>query len=163
MNNNAFVPITTGNEIYGWKIISHIDLVTSNVVAGIGFISEFFAAVKDVLGGRSKTYQKQLSAICKDALESIRDEAIKAGGNAVIGLKMDYDQISSQGKSMLMVSATGTAVYAELVSEEAAALCRRLNKQSLPVEGSWACRCGQENPRENKSCLKCMRSANAII
>ena len=124
------IPISSSNNIAGRRILTHIDLVTSSVVAGTGLFSDMLASLSDTFGGRSKSYQNQLDSICKEVLSTISEKAVQAGGNAVVGLKLDYSDISGGGKSMLMVSATGTAVFAEPFSED----------KYLPIRATGNCK-----------------------
>lgn len=156
------VPISCTSEINGRRIITHVDLVTANVVAGTGLFSDMLASLSDTFGGRSKSYQNQLDSICKEVLSKIREKAIQAGGNAVIGLKLDYSDISGQGKSMLMVSATGTAVFAEHASDEAIDHLRKMGKDKSIAKGQWRCRCGSDNDNADTTCSNCQRSVDAI-
>jgi uncharacterized protein YbjQ (UPF0145 family)/DNA-directed RNA polymerase subunit RPC12/RpoP len=104
--------ITTTNSIDGWIITEYRGMVTSNVVAGTGVFSDIAASFSDFFGGRSNSYQRQLSSIQKDALESLRHSATQRGANWIIGVKLDFDEVSGQGKQMFMLSASGTAVHA---------------------------------------------------
>lgn len=104
--------ITTATPSEG-KIIKHLQPVTTHVVAGTNLFSDFFAGMSDIFGGRSGSYQKQLSSIYSEAIERIKQEAKRIGANGVVGLKIDIDEISGQGKSMFMITAIGTAVLIE--------------------------------------------------
>jgi len=156
------IPISSSNDIVGRRILTHIDLVTSSVVAGTGLFSDMFASLSDTFGGRSKSYQNQLDSICKEVLSRISEKAVQAGGNAVVGLKLDYSDISGGGKSMLMVSATGTAVFAEPFSEEASDYLRKIGKDKSVIKGMWRCRCGSDNEDGTTTCSNCRRSIEAI-
>ena len=101
--------ITTDNPSEG-KIVKHLHPVTAHVVAGTNLFSDFFAGMSDIFGGRSGSYKKKLSSIYSEAIERIRQEAKRVGANGVVGLKIDIDEISGQGKSMFMITAIGTAV-----------------------------------------------------
>ena len=106
--NNILVSTTP--TVQGREITAYIDVVTTHVVAGAGLFSDIAASWSDVFGGRSKSYQKQLTQINDEAVSQLRQEAADVGGNAIVGLRIDHDQISSQGKAMFMVTASGTAV-----------------------------------------------------
>ncbi|MDT0691004.1 YbjQ family protein [Salegentibacter sp. F188] len=101
--------ITTDNPSEG-KIVKHLRPVTAHVVAGTNLFSDFFAGMSDIFGGRSGSYKKQLSSIYDEAIERVKQEAKRMGANGVVGLKIDIDEISGQGKSMFMITAIGTAV-----------------------------------------------------
>lgn len=102
--------VTTTNSIESAEVIRYIDLVTSNVVIGTNFFSDLGASLTDFFGGVSETYQGKLQKLYSMAIYEIKDRAKKIGANAVIGLKVDFDEISGKGKSMFMISAIGTAV-----------------------------------------------------
>ncbi|MEG9327507.1 YbjQ family protein [Salinimicrobium catena] len=109
--------ITTATPSEG-KIIKHLQPVTAHVVAGTNLFSDFFAGMSDIFGGRSGSYKKQLSSIYSEAIERIKQEAKRIGANGVVGLKIDIDEISGQGKSMFMITAIGTAVVIEKPKKE---------------------------------------------
>ena len=102
--------ITTTPSIEGRQIESYIGLSSANVVVGTNVFSDFFASITDVFGGRSSTYQNKLDKTYAAAIEEIERKAIRMGADAVLGLKIDFYEISSKDKAMFMVSAVGTAV-----------------------------------------------------
>lgn len=102
--------ISTTNNIEGAKVLEYKGVVTTNVVAGTGFFSDFAAGLTDFFGGRSGTYKRQMSAIYDEAIEELTLKAIQKGADAILGLKIDYDNISAKNMSMFMISMTGTAV-----------------------------------------------------
>lgn len=106
------VLLSTTSLIEGWKIIEYIDIVSSRFVTGTDFISDFFAEISDLMGGQSKTYQKQLKLLTDKAIEQLELEAQRLNANAVVGIQIDHDEISGKGKQMFMVTVTGTAVVA---------------------------------------------------
>lgn len=105
--------VTTTSNLEGWKVIKYINLVSARVVTGTDFISDFFASFSDIFGGRSSAYQEELRKINEEVIGFIKEEAYSLGANAVIGLRIDFDEISGKGMQMFMVTATGTAVLAE--------------------------------------------------
>ncbi len=105
--------ITTTNGIENHKITQYIELVSANIVIGANFFSDFKASFTDLFGGNSKTYQKKLDEVYAQALAQIDQKASEVGANAVVGLKVDFGEVSGGGKSMFMVSAIGTAVRIE--------------------------------------------------
>jgi uncharacterized protein YbjQ (UPF0145 family) len=109
--NNLLV--TTTSSIEGMTIKQYIKPISAHVVAGTNFFSDFFASFSDVFGGRSQTYQRQLSSIYSEAIEILKQSAYELGANCILGLKVDLDEISGKGKSMFMITATGTAVRIE--------------------------------------------------
>jgi uncharacterized protein YbjQ (UPF0145 family) len=114
MDTRNFI-ITTTPSIQGCEIQSYLGVISSHVVAATNIFSDILATLSDIFGGRSLTYQKHLSAIHQEALEILKEKAITLGANCIIGHSIDHDQISGGGKSMFMVTATGTAVYVDKI------------------------------------------------
>jgi len=112
------VLVSTTPKLEGWKVKSYLDVVSSHVVAGTNIFSDIAASFSDVFGGRSKSYKRQLESIKEEAVSELKEEASQLGADAIIGVKIDHDQISGQNKGMLMVTASGTAVIAERVNSE---------------------------------------------
>lgn len=108
MNNQIL--ITTTNSIENHEIERYIEIISTNVVIGTNFFSDFGASLTDLFGGFSGTYQNKLQEIYNIAIENLKKKAKRLGANAIIGLKIDFDEISGKGKSMFMISALGTAV-----------------------------------------------------
>jgi uncharacterized protein YbjQ (UPF0145 family) len=93
------------------KNIQYLGLVTGEAILGANIFKDFFAGIRDIVGGRSGAYEKELRKAKNIALEEMQDEAAKMGANAVIAVDLDYETISiSGGGDMLMVTASGTAV-----------------------------------------------------
>lgn len=104
------VLVVTSSTIDGIKIKRFIKPVSAHIVAGTNMFSDFLGGLSDVFGGRSQTYQKQLSSLYSEAIERIKYAAYELGADGVIGLHIDIDEISGKGKSMFMITAIGTAV-----------------------------------------------------
>ncbi len=102
--------ITTTSNIDGAHIEEYLQLVSANVVIGTNIFSDWFASVTDIFGGKSRTYQRKLDDLYAEALKRVEERAAKLGADAVVGLKMDFGEVSGKEKSMFMVSAVGTAV-----------------------------------------------------
>jgi len=102
--------ITTTNSIEGADIEKYIEIISTNVVIGTNFFSDFGASLTDFFGGFSDTYQNKLLDIYNIAIDNLKKKAKNIGANSIIGLKIDFDEISGKGKSMFMISALGTAV-----------------------------------------------------
>ena len=113
MKNKKEVLVTTTSSLDGVKIKKFLKPVSAHLVAGTGISSDFFASFSDVFGGRSQSYQRQLSSLYDAAIERIKLAAFELGANAVVGLSIDLDEISGKGKSMFMLTAVGTAVILE--------------------------------------------------
>jgi len=105
--------VITTSSAEGLKIKKHLKPVSAHIVAGTNLFSDFLGGLSDVFGGRSNSYQKQLSFLYNEAIEKIKYNAHEIGGNCVIGLSIDMDEISGKGKSMFMLTAIGTAVIVE--------------------------------------------------
>jgi len=100
--------VTTTNNIEGKEITSYLGIVTGEAILGANIFKDFFAGITDIIGGRSGAYERELRKAKEIAMEEMKDEAQKLGGNAVIAVDLDYETIGSG--NMLMVSASGTAV-----------------------------------------------------
>lgn len=109
MNNEII--ITTTNTIQNAEIQKYIELISTNVVVGTNIFSDFSASISDIFGGFSETYQNKLQIIYNSAINNLKLKASELGANAIVGLKIDFDEISGKGKSMFMISAIGTAVH----------------------------------------------------
>lgn len=115
-SNDVF--ITTTNNVEGIRIRQYLRPVSAHIVAGTDIFSDFAASVRDVFGGRSESYQRQLSSIYNEAIDRLKLEASEIGANGILGLKIDIDEISGKGKSMFMITALGTAVVLDEVREQ---------------------------------------------
>src|SRR5688500_15770572 len=106
--------VTTTPGIEGRRIKQYHGLVTGEAILGANIFKDFFAGIRDIVGGRSAAYEKELRAAREIALTEMQAAAAALGGNAVIGVDVDYENISmGQGGGMLMVSTSGTAVVLE--------------------------------------------------
>ncbi len=101
--------ITTTSVIEGQPVRQYLGIVTGEVIAGANIVRDLFASVTDVFGGRSGKYEEVLARARGEALDEMKAAAAKLGGNAVIGVDIDYEVLGKAG-SMLMVSVSGTAV-----------------------------------------------------
>ena len=100
------------------EIVERIDIITAECVFGMNIFKDLFAGVRDIVGGRSGAAQGVLRDARKTVLHELRREAFSLGANAVIAVDLDYSEFSGQGKSMLFVVASGTAVKAKINSEQ---------------------------------------------
>lgn len=103
------IPVTTTHTIEGSPIQEYLGIVTGEVIIGANLFRDFFANIRDIVGGRSSSYERILREAREQAIMEIQAECGKLGGNAVVGIDLDYEVIGDKG-SMLMVSASGTAV-----------------------------------------------------
>jgi len=101
--------LTTTPSIEGKPARDYLGIVTGEAILGANVVKDFFAGIRDIVGGRSGSYEKELRKAREIALEELREEAERAGANAVIGIDLDYETVG-QGGSMLMVTASGTAI-----------------------------------------------------
>ncbi|AUX70717.1 hypothetical protein CHX26_00385 [Porphyrobacter sp. HT-58-2] len=101
--------VTTTPTIEGHPIQQYCGIVTGEVIVGANIFRDLFANIRDIVGGRSGSYERILADARKQAIEELQAEAAALGGNAVVGIDLDYEVIGANG-SMLMVSASGTAV-----------------------------------------------------
>ena len=100
---------TTTNSVEGHPVREYLGIVTGEVIVGANLFRDLFASITDIVGGRSGKYEDVLSRARKEAIGEMEAEAARLGGNAVIGVDLDYEVLGQNG-SMLMVSASGTAV-----------------------------------------------------
>ena len=101
--------LTTTPAIEGKNIAAYHGIVTGEAILGANIFKDFFAGVRDIVGGRSASYEKELRKAREVAFEEMQQQAAEAGANAVVGIDIDYETVGSKG-GMLMVSVTGTAV-----------------------------------------------------
>jgi len=103
--------ITTTHTLDGRPISEYLGLVSGDAILGANIFKDFFAGIRDIVGGRSAAYENELRKAKEIAIKEMIESAVALGGNAVVGVDLDYETIGSgQGSNMLMVSATGTAV-----------------------------------------------------
>ncbi len=100
--------VTTTPTIQG-KDLDYKGLVTGEAILGANLFKDIFAGIRDIVGGRSAAYEEELARARQIAIDEMCQRAQALGGNAVIGVDLDYETVGQNG-SMLMVSATGTAV-----------------------------------------------------
>ena len=104
--------ITTTNNIEGQKIVNYLGVVTGEAILGANIFRDMFAAVRDIVGGRSAAYERELGKAREIALDELEEWSEELGANAVVGVDIDYESFG-QTNGMMMVSATGTAVRIE--------------------------------------------------
>ena len=104
--------ITTTPSLEGRRIVRYLGVVAGEAIMGANVFKDLFAGVRDIVGGRSGTYERELQRAREIALDVLEERARALGANAVVGVDLDYE-VLGQGNSMLMVSASGTAVVAE--------------------------------------------------
>ena len=116
--------ILTTESQTNFKIEKRINIITAECVFGMNIFKDFFAGVRDVVGGRSESIQKTLKESKEIVLAELKKEAYEIGANAVVGIDLDYSEFSGGGKSMLFIVASGTAVRIKVIME-------KLNNETL--------------------------------
>jgi uncharacterized protein YbjQ (UPF0145 family) len=107
------VRIFTTPILDGIKIKEYRGFVIARNVRAVNVIRDFFTSFRDIFGGRSESYQEVMKLMQEDVITEVRAEAAGLGANAIVGFSLDYDNIGSKNKSLLMASAKGTAVVIE--------------------------------------------------
>jgi len=102
--------LSTTNSIEGKSITTYYGIVSGETIIGANIFKDIFAGIRDIIGGRSNSYEKVLRQAKETALQEMSEQAQRMGANAVIGIDIDYETVGSSG-SMLMVTACGTAVF----------------------------------------------------
>jgi uncharacterized protein YbjQ (UPF0145 family) len=107
------VQIFTTPILDGIKIKEYKGIVIVRNVRAVNIIRDFFTSFRDIFGGRSRSFQEVMRTMQEDVIAEAKEEASKLGANAIVAFALDYDNIGSKGKSLLMASAKGTAVVIE--------------------------------------------------
>ncbi|MGF1748327.1 heavy metal-binding domain-containing protein [Vibrio cionasavignyae] len=100
---------TTTQSIEGKRIVAYKGVIAGEAILGANVFKDMFAGLRDIVGGRSGTYERELQRAREIALKELQEKAHELGANAVVGVDLDYEVLGS-GNGMLMVSASGTAV-----------------------------------------------------
>ena len=101
--------LTTTNILETHQVKEYLGIVTGETIIGANIIKDIFAGIRDIVGGRSGSYEKVLREAKDTALKEMKDQAQSLGATAVIGIDLDYETVGPKG-GMLMVTASGTAV-----------------------------------------------------
>lgn len=104
--------LTTTPSIEGKRITKYCGVIAGEAILGANLFKDLFAGIRDLVGGRSATYERELQRAREIALEELRQRAHDLGANAVVGIDTDYE-IMGKDNGMLMVSTSGTAVVVE--------------------------------------------------
>lgn len=102
--------ITTTDGIDGRRVTSYLGVVAGEAIMGTNIFRDFFAGIRDIVGGRSGSYEKELRRAKELAMESMVEEAKELGADAIVAVDLDYETIGGSEKTMLMVVVNGTAV-----------------------------------------------------
>jgi uncharacterized protein YbjQ (UPF0145 family) len=103
---------TTTPTIEDKKIVQYFGIVNGEAIMGANLFRDLFAGIRDIVGGRSGAYEKELSEARQIALQEMEAMATQRGANAIVGVDLDYEVLGA-GNGMLMVTASGTAVKVE--------------------------------------------------
>ena len=101
--------ITTTPTVEGRQIVEYHGVVFGEVITGINFVKDFFAGIRNIVGGRSNSYEEELNNARTNAMRELESRAQRLGANAVVGVDIDYEVLGTNN-GMLMVTASGTAV-----------------------------------------------------
>jgi uncharacterized protein YbjQ (UPF0145 family) len=101
--------LTTTTSVDGRPVRTYLGLVTGEAILGANLFRDLFAGIRDIVGGRSAAYEKELARARQVALDEMSDKARQLGADAIVGIDLDYEVLGAQS-GMLMVSASGTAV-----------------------------------------------------
>jgi uncharacterized protein YbjQ (UPF0145 family) len=101
--------VSTTNNIEGRPVKNYLGIVTGETIIGANILKDFFAGIRDIVGGRSGSYEKVLREAKDTALKEMKENATRLGADAVLGIDLDYETVGNRG-GMLMVTASGTAV-----------------------------------------------------
>ena len=104
--------LTTTPTVEGRTIVEYKGVVFGEVIVGVNFLKDFAASIRDIVGGRSNTYEQELVNARTTAMEELAQRARAMGADAVVGIDIDYEVLGQSG-GMLMVTASGTAVRLE--------------------------------------------------
>jgi len=104
--------LTTTPTVEGKRIKEYRGIVNGEVITGVNFVKDFMAGLRDLVGGRAGSYEQELIGAREEALREMEKRAANLGANAVVGIDIDYEVLGQAG-SMLMVTASGTAVVVE--------------------------------------------------
>ncbi|MFA0440287.1 hypothetical protein BCU70_19165 [Vibrio sp. 10N.286.49.C2] len=104
--------VTTTQTIEGKRVVAYKGVIAGEAILGANVFKDMFAGLRDIVGGRSGTYERELQRAREIALKELEQKAADMGANAVVGVDLDYEVLGS-GNGMLMVSASGTAVVVD--------------------------------------------------
>lgn len=102
--------ISTTSVLPEYRVSEYLGIVTGEAILGANVFRDFFAGIRDVVGGRSGAYERELAKARSIALDELERNAADLGANAIVGVDIDYETITHGNGSMLMVSTSGTAV-----------------------------------------------------
>ena len=100
--------ITTTSTLQDIKVVKYLGVVSGETIIGANIFKDFFAGIRDIVGGRAGTYERVLREAKEQAMAEMEQAAAQMGANAIIGVDLDFETVGDSG-SMLMVTAAGTA------------------------------------------------------
>lgn len=104
--------LSTTPALDGKPVMTYLGLVSGEAILGANIFKDFFASIRDIVGGRSAAYEQELCQAREIAMQEMIEQALQLGANAIIGIDLDYKTLGlGDGGGMLMVSASGTAVF----------------------------------------------------
>ncbi len=108
------IMLSTTSVLEGRRVVNYLGLVSGEAILGANILKDFFASIRDIVGGRAGAYEQELRQAKQIAMQEMIDQAMQLGANAIIGIDLDYETLGQQnGGNMLMVSVSGTAVLIE--------------------------------------------------
>jgi uncharacterized protein YbjQ (UPF0145 family) len=102
--------VTTTGNVEGRRIISYLGVVAGESIMGTNIFKDLFASIRDIVGGRSAAYEEEMGNARTHALAELEASAKRLGADAIVGVHLDTEAIGGDRRTLLMVSATGTAV-----------------------------------------------------
>ena len=94
--------LTTTNTIEGKQIVQYYGIVTGETIIGANLFKDFFAGIRDIVGGRAGSYESVLREAKDTALQELRERAMQLGANAVIGIDLDYETVGANGSMLIL-------------------------------------------------------------
>lgn len=100
---------TTTSSVDGREIQDYIEVVVGEAILGANIFKDIFGAIRDIVGGRSGAYEKEMGKARQIAFDEMEEQALRLGADGIVGIDIDYEVVGQQG-GMMMVSVSGTAV-----------------------------------------------------
>ena len=122
--------LSTTHSVDGCRVLDYKGVITANVVMGVNILKEFVASFSDFFGGTSGKYSQEMDKAYEKAINILEKKATSVGANSILGIHIDYDEISGGGKSMLMVSIVGTAAIIEQSTKQS----NNISTESIDID-----------------------------
>lgn len=110
---NGDIMVVTTPNLEGTRIVRYLGIVSGEAIMGANIFKDFFAGIRDIIGGRSGAYEQELRKAKTVALDEMVQQARELGANAIVAVDLDYESIGTDRGGMLMVTAAGTAIVYE--------------------------------------------------